>query len=461
MQIEVQKLRDIISLLEPVTPKKSNYKSLEHILFSDGKGIAGDLEMSITLDIPEIAGADPVMLHRSVADFLKFIPGTSTAVIDRSKEDEALLVIQADGVTRSFQWVNPDDYPVPVKAPECNIHLDGDRLTDAMNMALPYCSKEDSRPVLAGITILLEEERGFIAAGDGFRLCLKNIPGRSVVPIVASIPKASASMLHTLWKRCARSSDPSIDALISDVVLAKRLISIGFELPDDLKDAKEERLMAAQVGDITFITKLVKGMPPDWISVIPKEYTCSVQVFAEDFHRALMLVKAVAIEGMGIVRIRWEDQKMVLSAAASSLERVEAAIKANITGEPGHIGMNLRYLLEYFKPRNGVVTVSFNSPSSPASFSDTKFTVIIMPVFLKEDKDSSESQEETGAEAAAPVDETADPVDETGEPVDEAAAAVDEAAATVDGADSQAQEESGGEKKTTKTRKKKDKAKAG
>lgn len=95
-------------------------------------------------------------------------------------------------------------------------------------------------------------------------------------------------------------------------------------------------------------------------------------------------LRRVARDGSGIVRLQWEGTKLRVSARAEEKGETAVPVPASSTG-PGRVGLNNRYLLDYFGGRSGLVTISPSSETGPALFSHRGRThVIIMPMFLKE-----------------------------------------------------------------------------
>ncbi|GAI84381.1 unnamed protein product, partial [marine sediment metagenome] len=85
MQIQVQKLRDALKLLEPVVPKKTSLPILHNALIKGGKAIAGDMETFVMVDLPE-ADIDFLVPLKTVMQLLNYVPGTETLSIEVKKE---------------------------------------------------------------------------------------------------------------------------------------------------------------------------------------------------------------------------------------------------------------------------------------------------------------------------------------------------------------------------------------
>ncbi|GAH67445.1 unnamed protein product, partial [marine sediment metagenome] len=165
MQVQVQKLREAMKLLELAVPKKTALPVLHNVLLKDGKAIAGNLEVFIFIDLPE-ADMECLIPHKPVMQLLKYVPGNEMLTIEANKE----IVFIWDGGKSSYPLVKSNDYPLsPELVVKIEGTMDGNTLIAALASLSEYCDKNDTRPVLSGVAILPGENLD-IAAGDGFRM---------------------------------------------------------------------------------------------------------------------------------------------------------------------------------------------------------------------------------------------------------------------------------------------------
>ena len=401
MRVKVRRLREVMGLLQPVIPRKPTIKVIGNILLRDGKAIAMNLETTVIVDFPEAQGQ--ALLPLSLLDFLRYVPGDIFAEI--ASEGERIMSIACGGSRRTFPYTNPEDYPPTSELPSLDLHVDGDRLLEAMEMAVPYAARKDDRPVLKGVTLVLGRESSRVAAGDGFRMFYKEIPCRAE-PTVRVIPDELVSLMKDLWKKTAKPETPAVDALLAQIAIARRIIRLGFN------DSVEPGIMAARFGEVTALVKLIGGTPPDFAALIPTAHEHSLKLFAQDLYRAVLQVASVAAEGAGIVRLEWSGNELRVSAKADE-ETVEAQTFATIEGGDGRIAFNVAYLLKYLKERQGIVEFKCNRPDGPGLFRDGKSTVVIMPMFVQWGDTPPEEGDNTADITASEVTEAGDGSGET------------------------------------------------
>lgn len=367
IEIKVRKLRETLELLEPVIPRKSKMPVLNHFLLQDGRATATDLEMRVSVELPE--ATESILLPRGVLDFLKFVPGETMASIS---QQEAVVNISC-GVTKTrLPTKEVEDYPPAPEELATDINVDGDRFIQTLDMALCYAATETARPILNGVSLFMEETGAKVAAGDGFRMFYKELPGRFPKAGTVVLPAPTVKVLANLWKKAPPKNSPAVDALLADLAIARRLMALGFG---------EDRL-AVRFGNVSVTSRLIAGTPPNFLSLLPADPPQKVKVFAPDFALALRQVKDVATGGAGIVRLEWDAGTLKVSAVSNE-NKVETEIEVSSQGDPGRIAFNYRYLLEYFKDRQGMMEVGVSNPSSPGLFLDGRCQVVIMPMFVQ------------------------------------------------------------------------------
>ncbi|MDP2662688.1 MAG: hypothetical protein Q8R28_18370, partial [Dehalococcoidia bacterium] len=212
MEIQVSKLREALDMLKPAVPRKPTLPVIANAWLGEGKAVATDLDTAVRVNLPDIAGAAPVLLpFRDALEFLKRAPGHRMAVITAEGKSVRMSI---DGAQASFQVEDVQDYPPlsPVEGEGQGV-LDGDALIRAMLAVLPYAATDDARIALKSVC-LTPGDTIEVAAADGFRLAWETVPGRLAGAIPMLVGTGTVEVLAHLWKRAARPdlenvSDPA------------------------------------------------------------------------------------------------------------------------------------------------------------------------------------------------------------------------------------------------------------
>jgi DNA polymerase-3 subunit beta len=368
MQMRVNRLREALNLLQPVVPKKATLPVLQNILLTDGKAEATDLEAAVALDMPEVDG-QCLIPYRTVVELLKRIPGDETVTLEQKGMS---LNLTWFGGKASYDVNDPKDYPpFPKVDAKAQHSVDGDMLVGTLSSMTNYCAIAETRPVLTGVAIYLNENLE-VAAGDGFRMAYQPLPIAFEAEGVNSIiiPARAVRLLSHLWAKTPRA--PLGNSLI-ELLTSKRQLTL----------ALGDEMLKAEFGQVTMVTKLISGTPPQFQQLIPQDTQAELRVMAPDFERAVRGVSDVAKDSDGIVRLSWSEAEMTVSAKSDDKGHVETNLSVE-SHESGRIAINVKYLLDYLHGKEGLVSMGVTNPQAPVLFHyGTSPTVLIMPMFIQ------------------------------------------------------------------------------
>lgn len=417
MDIQVARFREVLELLKPAVPRKPALEVLSYVLLKDGKAVATDLETMVIVPVPE-ADIDCLVPYADVVKLIQYIKGLESLHIETA--NGRLTMSWPDG-NSTFGTKDVLDFPaVPEFVPVAEAPIDIDTLIPAMYEVLAFAAKETDRPVLNGVTLVMGEPVA-VAAGDGFRMAYKALGLSFPQDSINVLPQASVNVLKLLWEKTPRTP-PASDSLIP-ILMAKKQATVAFDSDKGLRFI---------FGDsTTAIVKLIQGDPPAWLKLMPKEEpVLQASLMGAQLELALRRVLRVALEGSKIVRMEFNDDTATVSAKYGD-EEVESTVKVwAMQGAPNRVGLNVHYLLEYLKGKEGIVTLSWVSEGTPIVLKHQHSpTVLIMP--MKVDWDGTVPEVEADPEAEADLEaeaESSDPPAET-EPEEETPPVPPEAAA--------------------------------
>lgn len=367
MQMRADRLREALMLVQPVIPRKTALPMLKNVLLRDGQAIATDLEVTVILELPEAEG-EYLIPHHSALELLKYVPGNELLSIEQSNKS---IEFSWEGGKAQYDAVAPKEYPpVPKLKERARGSVDGDSLVKALVSAVDYCCTDDTRPILAGIGLSLGETME-IAAGDGYRMAYQILPISFPAEDKVIIPAHSVRVLGELWKKTPPVV-PLENSLISQVI-AKRQIEL----------ALGNRLMAC-FGRVTLLSTVIEGTAPNFSQLIPQEPPLKVRVFAPELERAVRRCAEVASDGGEIIRLGWTETALTVSAKSGDKGSVEAEVQVQTEGGAGKTALNVRYLLDYLKGKEGLVSIGVKGVVDPILFRHgTSPLVVVMPMTVQ------------------------------------------------------------------------------
>jgi DNA polymerase-3 subunit beta len=372
MEIQVEKLRQALQLLEPVISCKPTLESLKYVRLGEGKVLATDLDVAVTISAIGGTGADKgvCLLYHTLTTLLDSVPGHLTATIT---PDGKTATLTAGRTQATLAALSVEDFPpIPNPTPEHEAAVDGDALVRALTAVLPCAAgKDDTRPVLKAICLTLGENPE-AAAADGFRLAWEPIPVKLPGEGNLLIPTGAVRALAHLWKHAPKPPQLNGVADPARLAMAKRLVRLGYS-PDWLK---------VSFGEVSLLTQLVKGTFPNYRNLIPKEGAVSVTFDPGDLTRVIKRMLKMARDGSGIIRLSWGDNELQAEVRVADLGPTITSIPALCQGE-GRISFNYLYLLDYLKEKQDLVTLATAGDRAPALFSYHGTPhFVLMPMFV-------------------------------------------------------------------------------
>jgi len=390
MKIRVEQLRNALGILKPAVPRKTTLPILKNVLVKDGQLMATDLESMVIINMPEVV--EPFLLpYAEVLKMLKYVPGYEKLQMHPEKGKLTLAWSDGEG---SYPTGNVKNFPaIPDFKVKDEADVDGDTFIPALSSALPYVATEESRPVLTGVTVQFGRPIE-ISAGDGFRMAHIVLPFEFPAEYTTIIPAAAIETLIHVMAKTPRT--PPKGENLTEILTAKRQLHVALDGKTGLR-----------VGfspSVSVIVKLIEGSPPAWLKLFPKdEPVLKAQFFSKELETAVRRVGDVASQNNGIVRLQFDDGACRVSAKADEREVAAKISVLDLVGAPNRIALNIGYLTEYLKDKDGIVTMLWTGGSAPASFQHSKSPkVLIMPMQAAWDDPPTPGQAESEVAAASP-----------------------------------------------------------
>lgn len=172
-----------------------------------------------------------------------------------------------------------------------------------------------------------------------------------------------------------------------------RLIGDATE-PVQLAITQSRNQLLARIGETEFLSRLIEGMFPDVMQIVPKDVATTVEVGREAFGNAVRRASYFARDNNDVVRIQvnpGEDElapgTIEVSATAAEQGNSQSFVDAAITGSKDAVAFNSRYLTDVLGVvRQGDIRLALNGPNQAGmvGYADTQasdsFTYVIMPM---------------------------------------------------------------------------------
>ncbi len=319
LQIDRQELEEALKKAKEATEKKSALPILTNFLLSaqeDRLTIkATDLEnyLVLTLKAEVEEKGEVCVSSRSLSDIVRNL---NSALVYLETEEERLIV--AGGRSRfKLPTVPTEDFPEFPDILEGEESVPGNIVLEGISKTEYAIAKEEARIALQGMFVKGHEGRIHFVGSDGHRLALFQPEGSFSHELL--IPRKSLKVIQRLLTgieevRVAKSEDGSFAYLSTD--------------------------------EWKLIVRLLEGEYPDYLAVIPSEFSAEVLLDVNESIKALKRLSGLAEGKVFPVKITLSDNLAVFEFTDPEFGEGREELDVDYVGEPFEVGFNGKYLLE-------------------------------------------------------------------------------------------------------------------
>jgi len=318
-------LWNAIQVVQKAVSTRSTLPILSGILFQAKEGkmtlSATNLELSIKYSIPvkvEKEGS-VVIPARLVGDIVKNLPEATIEMFLDSSDNQVKLLCQESNF--NIKILPPEDFP---KFPDFKTNqscvvgsLD---LIEGIKQVIKSTSIDETRPILTGVFLNINNDKLKMVATDSYRLAIKEVDLKEGLK-------------------------DKIKVIIPSKTLGELIKIISGEKKCDISLEFTDNQLIFKTNNIILISRLIEGQYPNYQQLLPEEYGVNIDVNKEDFINAVKRVSLFTRDNSPI-KITVKEGVMELNAASSDLGEAIEKIKVEGVKEDINIAFNPLYLLE-------------------------------------------------------------------------------------------------------------------
>lgn len=310
---------------------------------------------------------------RLLAEFVNSLP--SERIDIELQPGSGVLQLKCGRTEANINGADASEFPpIPTVDEGVAASIETSTLKEAIGRVAFAAATEESRPVLTGVEIKLEEDRFSMAAADGFRLAVHH--GNLREPVESEIKViVPARVLNELNRLLGDQSDP-VDIMMTP--------------------AKGQVLFRVQGSQtVETVSQLLQGTFPNYEQLIPQSYQTRAVFDRASLLRAARTAAIFARDGSNIIRMETQPAengeapgKVVISARSEEVGDNKDEVEAeSLDGAEGKIAFNSRYLLDVLSVLEmDKITIETTSSSSPGVFRPTDsedYIHVVMPMFVQ------------------------------------------------------------------------------
>ncbi|KYC37513.1 DNA polymerase III subunit beta [Scytonema hofmannii PCC 7110] len=263
-----------------------------------------------------------------------------------------------------------EDFPeLPAIENDRLLQITASALIDGLKGSLFATSSDETKQVLTGVHLTVQQDSLEFAATDGHRLAVVQTTNES------SDTSSETSLEVTLPARALRE----LERMLGHSASSDESIAMSLDQGQVIFEWQNQRLTS----------RTLEGQYPSYRQLIPRQFERELTLDRKQFLSTLERIAVLADQKNNIVKVSIdsEAQEITLSCEAQDVGSGRESLAAQILGEEIDIAFNIKYLMEGLKALPSTeIQMQLNSNLTPVIFtpiSGVKMTYLAMPVQIR------------------------------------------------------------------------------
>jgi DNA polymerase-3 subunit beta len=253
---------------------------------------------------------------RLLSEFVTNLPGGTLSLTG----SETNLTVNAKHYESHINGISADEFPlIPEVKSEPVVTLPAEVLRDAVAEVVVAAALDESRPVLAGVHMYIDDGKLILVATDSFRLAETKV----------DLPRGQQDEL----------------SVIVPARTMQELVRILADVEGDAKMYLSDNQVMFQLENIELVSRLIEGQFPNYQQIIPATEGTTAILGTAEFTRITKMANLFARESGGSIRIeiQAEGEIRIMSSASQVGDNTSSA-ECEVAGDDGEISLNAKYL---------------------------------------------------------------------------------------------------------------------
>lgn len=349
-----------LDIVAPVAAKGGSLPILQNILLDATSGAlklkATNLEIGVTAEVRgkiEQEGTFTVN-GRLFADYVRLLPNEKVDIVLVGDH----LEVRCGGQQTKIHGLSAEEFPVIPTLTETNSFvLPVKEARESLSQVLFAVSVNEARPEISGVLVKAEGKKAVLVGTDSYRLSERSLEITSeLTGIVSAIVP-----LRTM----------------------QELARVLAQAEGDLNISISDNQILFRAGEAELISRLIVGSYPDYSQIIPQEAKTTVTLDKGPLSRAIKSASLFCRSGLNHVTLQFSQDRVMVSASASSVGENIVEVPAQIAGADTDIVFDYRFVLDGLNALSeSEVTIKLNGATSPGVFTSKEpgFLYLVMPI---------------------------------------------------------------------------------
>lgn len=385
-----------LSLVSRAIPSRPTHPVLANVLLIADAATqrvsltAFDLSLGIRTSFPAHVetGGEITLPAKLLNDIVSRLPEGEIGLADEagnadtssSESGDVLLATLTSSSGRyQMRGMSAAEFPeLPVIEDGEVAYLPIEALVEGLQGSLFATSADETKQILTGVHVTLQQDSLEFAATDGHRLAVVQTTGETSEARTNGAQSGSAI------------ADTELNVTIPAKTLRELERMVGMR---QAQDAVALHLNPSQAvfewADQRLTSRLLEGQYPNYRQLIPRQFSRQMTVERRLFLGALERIAVLADQKNNVVKLSldMEQQEVALSVDAQDVGNGREVIPAQVSGESLDVAFNVKYLMDGLKALNtSEIQMQLNSATTPVVLTplgSVKMTYLVMPVQIR------------------------------------------------------------------------------
>ncbi|MCT4662546.1 MAG: DNA polymerase III subunit beta [Tissierellales bacterium] len=315
-----------------------------------------DLELGIETFVPcDIEREGSVVVTANI--FGEIIRKLPNSTIDLEVFSNHNILIECEYSEFNILGQSPAEYPkLPYVDKDRFINLPKDLFKTMIRQTVFAAAQDETRPILTGALLEVEESLLNLVALDGYRLAFKQVEVETPQDLKVVIPSKTLN---------------EINKILED---EEENLAIYFTTSHILFN----------LGDTIITSRLLDGQFLNYKDIIRTEYKTRIKVKTKQLQSSIERASLLAKEGKtNLIKLEIKNDQVMIRSN-SDIGKVQEEVPVELEGDDIVIAFNSRYLIDGLKAVNSeeiyMTFVSNVNPCIVHPINDEKYTYLILPV---------------------------------------------------------------------------------
>jgi DNA polymerase-3 subunit beta len=253
----------------------------------------------------------------------EFLSSVSDETVTLEEGKNLKLKISTKNHQSSIYLLNAEDYPeIPSIQKEHQIEISAEDFKSGINCVSFTASKDDTRPVLGGVMMYIQDQNFCLVSTDSHRLAER------IIPVLST-------------------NTPAENLIVPNQTIQDLLKVIQSQNPQKIIIYPEDDQISFTLDGVTVISRLISGEYPAYKNLIPASSDVNFSIDKEELLQTVKVAALFARESAGTISLQVDkdDQILTVNSIANQVGENHSQIAVS-TDSSGSINLNSRFLIE-------------------------------------------------------------------------------------------------------------------